>query len=104
MNFIGVFHGVVVFLLIGIFHPIVIKAEYYLGRKSIGLFIGLGTITIGLALMIQNITGSTLLATFAFCCFWSIKEVMEQEERVQEGRYPRNPNREYKIENKGKII
>lgn len=104
MNFTGVFHGIMVFLLIGVFHPIVIKAEYYLGRKSIGLFVVLGIITLGLALVVQNITGSTVLATFAFCCFWSIKEVIEQEQRVLEGRFPRNPNRVYKIGNNNKVV
>ena len=33
MNFIGILIGLSTFLTIGVFHPIVIKAEYYFGRR-----------------------------------------------------------------------
>ncbi len=38
LNFIGIGVGIVVFLIIGAFHPLVIKAEYYFGTKSWWLF------------------------------------------------------------------
>ncbi|WP_423893355.1 DUF4491 family protein, partial [Filifactor alocis] len=28
-----------------------------------------------------------------FCLFWSIKELFEQEKRVQKGWYPKNPKK-----------
>ena len=34
MNFTGIIVGLATFLIIGIFHPIVIKAEYYWGVKK----------------------------------------------------------------------
>ena len=34
MQFNGLIMGISVFLIIGIFHPIVIKAEYYFTKKS----------------------------------------------------------------------
>jgi len=33
MNFEGIIIGIGAFLIIGILHPVVIKAEYYIGRK-----------------------------------------------------------------------
>jgi len=33
MNFTGIIIGVASFLCIGLFHPVVIKAEYYLGVR-----------------------------------------------------------------------
>ena len=38
-NFFGLIIGVATFLIIGLFHPLVIKAEYYLGVGSWWLFL-----------------------------------------------------------------
>lgn len=95
MNYLGALHGLIAFILIGIFHPIVIKAEYYLGRKSIIIFVIAGFISLIGSLITYNITISSSFGIFSFCCFWSIKEVIEQEQRVLQGRFPKNPNRNY---------
>ena len=93
MNSVGLIVGVCTFLIIGFFHPIVIKAEYYWGVKCWWLFLAVGVAaTIG-SLLIENMTISTLLGVFAFSSFWSIKELYEQRERVRKGWFPRNPNR-----------
>jgi len=93
MNFVGLIVGVCTFLIIGLFHPIVIKAEYYWGVKCWWMFLTIGVAaTIG-SLLIENMTISTLLGVFAFSSFWSIKELYEQRERVRKGWFPRNPNR-----------
>ena len=34
MNFTGLLVGLSTFIIIGLFHPLVIKAEYYIGVKS----------------------------------------------------------------------
>ena len=93
MNFVGLIVGICTFLIIGFFHPIVIKAEYYWGVRCWWLFLVVGVAaTIG-SLLIGNMTISTLLGVFAFSSFWSIKELYEQRERVRKGWFPRNPNR-----------
>ena len=46
---------------------------------------------------VDNILVSSLLGVFAFSSFWTIKEVFEQEERVQKGWFPKNPKRKYKF-------
>ncbi|WP_419485064.1 DUF4491 family protein, partial [Barnesiella intestinihominis] len=48
-------------------------------------------------LCIENVVISSLLGVFAFSSFWSIKEIFEQEKRVQKGWFPKNPKRTYKF-------
>ena len=42
MHFEGLAMGVIVFLIIGIFHPVVIKVEYYFGKKVWPVFFVIG--------------------------------------------------------------
>lgn len=93
MNYLGILHGFIAFVLIGAFHPLVIKGEYYLGRKCIGIFLVTGAIALFGSMATNHMTLSTFFGILSFCCFWSIKEVIEQEQRVKEGRFPQNPNR-----------
>jgi hypothetical protein len=78
------------------FHPIVIKSEYYFGTRCWWAFLLMGIIGVVASLLVWDIFLSTLLGVFAFSSFWSIKEVFEQEERVHKGWFPKNPHREYK--------
>jgi len=89
----GIILGLATFLIIGLFHPLVIKAEYYIGVKFWIVFLLLGLITTTISLFIANITVSAILGVFGFSCFWSIKEMFEQEKRVKEGRFPKNPKK-----------
>ncbi len=94
MNFTGLIIGVVSFLTIGLFHPIVIKAEYHFGVKCwwVFLIVGLGATAASMA--IDNFILSTILGVFAFSCFWSILELFEQRERVRKGWFPKKPGRD----------
>jgi hypothetical protein len=94
MNFEGLIIGVCTFLIIGLFHPIVIKTEYYFGVKVWWVFLLLGLAGVGGSLVVANTLLSTLLGVFAFSSFWSIKELFEQRERVRKGWFPKNPKRE----------
>lgn len=42
INFDGLLIGIVTFLIIGLFHPVVVKAEYYWGTKCWWIFLVLG--------------------------------------------------------------
>lgn len=95
MNFIGIIIGGSVFLMIGIFHPIVIKAEYYFGTKCWPIFALVGLLTLIGSLLISSTVWSVLLGSFAFSCFWSILELFQQKKRVEKGWFPKNPNRHY---------
>lgn len=70
--------------------------EYYFGVKFWIVFLIAGIITSALSLIISNTIISAMLGVFGFSCFWSIKEMFEQERRVEEGRFPKNPKRKYK--------
>ena len=95
MNFGGVLIGGITFLVIGAFHPLVIKAEYYFGTKVWPLFLLLGTVGVAFSVFTDNIIGSAVLGVVGFSSFWSIKEIFEQTQRVEKGWFPKNPKREY---------
>ncbi|MDE6448161.1 MAG: DUF4491 family protein [Muribaculaceae bacterium] len=91
-NIQGLAIGLATFLIIGIFHPLVIKGEYYLGQKCNWLFL-FGGIAMLAASLITSGVWSILCGVTAFSCFWSILEVREQRERVRKGWFPANPRR-----------
>lgn len=91
-NLDGVAIGLATFLIIGLFHPLVIKGEYYMGQTCNWLFLAGGIGTLIGSLLTQG-TPSILLGVTSFSCFWSILEVREQRERVRKGWFPDNPRR-----------
>ncbi len=93
LNFSGIIIGVATFLIIGLFHPLVIKAEYYIGVKSWWLFLLLGIVSAVASLLVSSLTLSILLGVVAFSSFWSIGEVFEQKKRVAKGWFPANPKK-----------
>lgn len=90
MNLEGIIIGLASFLIIGIFHPIVIKGEYYFGRKIWPVFLLVGLALAILSILINGRLLSILLGITAFSCFWSIHEIFEQEKRVKKGWFPMN--------------
>lgn len=96
MNFEGIIVGLATFLIIGLFHPIVIKAEYHIGKKCWWVFL-LAGIGFGIwSLFISDIIWATITGVVAFSCFWSIHELIEQENRVRKGWFPANPKKNIK--------
>ncbi len=95
-NFEGLLIGAATFLIIGIFHPLVIKGEYYFGEKIKWAFLVAGLLFLAATLLVDSLMASALLGVTAFSCFWSIKEVKEQVERVRKGWFPANPKRKNK--------
>jgi hypothetical protein len=91
----GLFIGVCTFLSIGLFHPVVVKAEYYWGTRCWWIFLLLGIAGVVASLLVESLLVASLLGVFAFSSFWTIKEVFEQEERVRKGWFPKNPRRKY---------
>jgi len=93
MNFQGLIIGIAAFAIIGIFHPIVIKTEYYVGKKAWPIFLITGLLLIVLSVTIESITVSAIVGITGFTLLWSIHEIIEQEERVKKGWFPSNPNK-----------
>ncbi len=88
----GLLVGLATFLIIGLFHPLVIKGEYYLGQKANWFFV-IGGIAATVGSLLTVGIWSILLGVTAFSCFWSIIEIREQRERVRKGWFPKNPRR-----------
>ena len=57
----GLFIGICTFLIIGLFHPVVVKAEYYWGTKCWWIFLILGIGGVIASLSIDNVILSSLL-------------------------------------------
>lgn len=93
MNYTGILLGLCSFLVIGIFHPLVIKAEYHFGRRSWWAFLIMGLIFMALSLTCHNQFLSILFGVTAFSAFWGIGEVFAQHRRVKRGWFPMNPKR-----------
>lgn len=93
MNFHGLIIGGAAFIIIGLFHPIVIKGEYYWGKKIWPIFLIAGLLFIVLSVFISNLTLAAIVGIIGFSSLWSIHEIFEQEERVKKGWFPSNPNK-----------
>lgn len=91
MNITGIIVGLATFLIIGVFHPIVIKAEYYLGTKCWWMFLLAGIAFGVISLLADNLIISTILGVTSFSSFWSILELIHQKERVRKGWFPEGP-------------
>ena len=89
MYFTGLIIGIATFLIIGVFHPLVIKGEYYFGVRIWWIFALMGVATIAASVMIENILISTLLAVWGAASLWSIGELFEQRKRVEKGWFPK---------------
>ena len=61
MNFSGILIGVLTFFLIGLFHPIVIYAEYYFGSRCWPVFLLVGILCMILSVRMQEILWSVSL-------------------------------------------
>lgn len=95
-NLTGLVIGVATFLIIGLFHPLVIKGEYYFGVGCWWIFMLMGVLAVVASVMVQHVFWSTLLAVWGASSFWSIGELFEQRKRVEKGWFPANPKRKEK--------
>jgi hypothetical protein len=89
----GLTIGLVTFIIIGLFHPIVIMTEYYVGKKTWPVFLLIGLFLIHKSLFIDDVVLSSIASITGFTSLWSIRELSQQEERVKKGWFPKNPNK-----------
>lgn len=93
MFFDGIIIAVVTFFMIGLFHPIVIKAEYYWGVRCWPLFAVVGVSMLVLSLFLSDVLWSAMAGVLGCSALWSILELFEQRKRVRRGWFPMNPKR-----------
>lgn len=94
MNFQALLIGILAFVTIGIFHPVVVKLEYHFGKKIwwAVFFPGMGILVVSLFVSSYWSLG---LGVIAFACFWTTIELFFQHKRVLKGQAKRNPQRQY---------
>ena len=93
MQFDGIVIAAVTFLIIGIFHPLVIRAEYLFSKSCWPVFFAVGAVLILSSLFVKDTRLSAVLAIAGACSLWSILELFHQEKLVKRGWYPENPKR-----------
>ena len=77
MDFLNEYHlaglaiGICTFLIIGVFHPVVVKAEYYWGTRCWWVFLLLGLGGVAASVWMSSLFWSSLLGVFAFSSFCS---------------------------------
>ena len=91
LYFTGIIIAVCTFLTIGIWHPIVIKTEYYWGTRPWIVYLIIGIACIAAALFIENPIISAVVGVFGASALWGIGELFEQKKRVERGWFPKNP-------------
>ena len=98
LHFTGIIIAVCTVLIIGLFHPIVIKVEYHYGTRPWWIFLVLGIASIVSALFISDIMLSATFGVLGASLLWSIGELFEQKKRVEKGWFPKNPKRKDEYE------
>lgn len=93
MHLTGLVIALSTFLIIGIFHPIVIKTEYHFGTRPWWLFLILGGACILGSLHIADTVTSAIVGVVGASLLWSIGELFAQRKRVKKGWFPMNPKR-----------
>ena len=93
MYFTGIIIAASTFLAIGVWHPIVIKTEYYWGTRPWIVFLVVGVVAIVAALFIENTIVSAIVGVFGASALWGIGELFEQKKRVERGWFPKNPRK-----------
>lgn len=93
MYYTGIAIGLFSFIVIGVFHPIVIKGEYYFSSKIWPIFLCLGVVFLGCSAFIKPALPSSIFSILGFTSLWSIGELRKQKERVRKGWFPKNPKR-----------
>ena len=91
MNYIGPLIGLATFLIIGLFHPLVIKTEFYFGTRPWWIYLLAGIACIGIAFFLSHPLWSSIVAVVGFSSLWSILELFEQRKRVEKGWFPKGP-------------
>ena len=100
LHFTGILIALCTFLAIGMFHPLVIKTEYYTGTRFWWLFLLGGLLCVVGAFFISDVFWSSIVGVVGASFLWSIGELFEQKKRVERGWFPMNPKRKNEYQRK----
>ncbi len=93
INLIGIIVGLASFLIIVFARYSCIAGEYYFTKKLWIGFLIVGILAVFVSFLLTNIILSTIVAIIGFNYLWGINEIIEQEQRVNKGWFPKNPKR-----------
>ena len=93
LNWTGIISGAAMIILTGIFHPVVVKCEYYFSAKVWPVFLVLGLGSFWVSAVAENAAVSSVAGILGAILLWCIRELKEQEKRVANGWFPKNPKR-----------
>ena len=82
LHFTGIVIAISCFLIIGLFHPIVIKTEYYTGTKYWWTFLVAGLASVVAALFVANPVVSAVTGIFSASCLGAVKGLFSKRDRV----------------------
>lgn len=78
MNFEGIIIGIGAFLIIGILHPVVIKAEYYIGKRIWPVFL-IGGFFHSAVFIHRKCNNYSVNWCLGFSLLWGIHELFKQK-------------------------
>lgn len=93
LNLTGIIVGLASFLIIIIARYSCIAGEYYFTKKLWIAFLVVGLLAICISFLLTNIITSAVVSIIGFNYLWGINEIIEQENRVNKGWFPKNPKR-----------
>ena len=89
----GIF-GIASLSIMGAYYPVVIWGEYFFSERIWPVFLAAGLSAIALSAGMSGLS-CWLTAFFGATNLWAIVEIKEQTQRVKQGKYPKNPKRNY---------
>ena len=82
MQYTGVIVGIYTFIMIGVLHVAVVRAERVIGSQVWPWFVVLGLLFGAASLVVVDVLSSALLGVLGFLFAWSGPELRKQRERV----------------------
>ncbi len=93
INLTGLIVGFAAFVIIMFARYSCIVGEYYFTKMFWIVFLIIGLLSVAISFILTNIISSTIVAIIGFNYLWGINEIIEQEQRVNKGWFPKNPKR-----------
>jgi len=93
LNYTGVIIGAAAFLSIALGRYATIKAEYHFSKRFWVVFMIVGILLVLLSLITGHFILSAIMSILGFTFLWGIGEIIEQEQRVEKGWFPKKDNK-----------
>ena len=91
MNWTGIISGIAMIILTGIFHPVVVKCEYYFGARAWPAFLVMGIASLGVSAYTESAALSSIAGILGAVVLWCIRELKEQEKKTEGNVFRRPP-------------